>query len=595
MILIENLSFYISGKKIFDNAGMNFGKDAKVGLIGPNGTGKTTLFKLISGEYQADSGSINVPNNYKIGYIRQELPTHYDNLVDLVLSFNKERDKLFSRLETEDIENHAEIYEELIAKDYFNSSILVESILFGLGFDLEMQKKNIKEFSGGWRIRVAMAGLLFTNPEILLLDEPTNHLDFEAISWLEEYIKKYKGMVLVISHDQHFLDNTVQYIAELDQQKIFSYTGNYRNYVRLKNQRISLEQSAFHKQEMQKKKMMQFVERFKAKATKARQAQSRIKMIERMTLEAPLITDNSFNFTFENARKLAPPIATADKVSIGYADAPNIIRNINFSIGPEDRIAILGANGNGKSTLVKFIIGDEDVVSDKQIIKQYGLKIGYFAQHISETIDPNETAFSYMQYVAPNWGESRVRALLGNFGFDKSKADNKISNLSGGEKSRLVFAYLQYMQPDFLILDEPTNHLDMEAKQALADALNNYGGAVIIISHDFNFIEQVADQLWIVENKTCKEFNDDLDMYKEYVIKTKIENSKPATSNKSENKKKISTNLSDIEKEISKLSKERKDIEIALSKKFSELDSQKLENINQKITALEEQWINNIG
>lgn len=518
MLSIQDITYRVGGRTLLDNVTINIPSGHRIGLIGPNGAGKTTLFKLISGELGADGGKISLIKNSTIGIVRQDFPDLEKPIIDVVLAADTERAALLHEAETtEDMNRIGDIYDRLNEIGAYDAPSRAATILAGLGFDEEAQSKPISFYSGGWRARVALACVLFQQPNILLLDEPTNHLDFESLIWLEGFLAKYRETLVIISHDRDILNKTVDHILHLENQKLVSYTGTYDQFEKTRAERLLGQQAMHEKQMAAKAHMMKFVDRFRAKASKARQAQSRLKAIERMDIVDAVIADRVTAFTFPDPGDMKSPLIQLDQVDAGYEPGKAILKNLNLSIDGGDRIALLGANGNGKSTLVK-LLSDRLPPLTGDIIKSGKLKIGYFAQFQTDELDVNETPFQTMQYAMKEPSEVKVRSALYKFGFDKHKADTKVGELSGGEKARLLFCLMSFHAPHIMLLDEPTNHLDMDAREALIQALNNYNGAIILVSHDPHLIECVADQLWVVADGKCKPFDGDLDEYRKFVI-----------------------------------------------------------------------------
>jgi ATP-binding cassette subfamily F protein 3 len=519
MLFIQDLTFRIGGRLLLDKANLSIPAGHRVGLVGPNGTGKSTLFKLISGELSQDSGDITLIRGATMGMVRQDMPDDDTTLIDVVLAADTERASLMLEAETvEDPDRMGYIYTRLEEIGAYDAPARAATILAGLGFDENAQNTGINSFSGGWRARVALAAALFREPNLLMLDEPTNHLDFEAMVWLENYLMRYKHTLIIISHDRDILNKTVDTIVHLENLKLTSYTGTYDQFERRRAERLMNQQALHEKQQAQKAKMMEFVDRFRAKASKARQAQSRLKAIEKMDIVDAVMADRVTAFVFPQPPEMASPLITLEDVYAGYSDDKPVLRNLNLNIDMDDRIALLGANGNGKSTLVKLLAG-RLAPQKGQILKSGKLKIGYFAQFQTDELDVNLTPYEVMKEARKGVAEPKIRASLGQFGFDKHKADTKVGELSGGEKARLLFCLMSYDAPHIMLLDEPTNHLDMDAREALMQALNNYNGAVILVSHDPHLVDSVADRLWLVADGTVKPYNDDLDAYKNLIVK----------------------------------------------------------------------------
>lgn len=519
MLSITDLTFRFGGRTLLDKANLSIPSGHRIGLVGPNGTGKSTLFKLIAGELEPDGGEITLVTGARMGMVRQDLPEDDTPLIDIVLAADTERASLFKEAETaEDPERIGYIYTRLEEISAYDAPSRAATILAGLGFNEAAQNSPISSFSGGWRMRVALAAALFRQPDLLMLDEPTNHLDFEAMVWLENYLMRYEKTLVIISHDRDILNKTVSHIVHLDRQKLVSYTGTYDEFERRRAEKLINQQALHEKQEAQKAKMMAFVDRFRAKASKAAQAQSRLKAIEKMDIVDAVIAERVTAFKFPEPEELASPLITLDRVNVGYAKDKPVLRNLDLRIDQDDRIALLGANGNGKSTLVKLLSGRLAQL-DGDITKPGKLRVGYFAQHQTEEMDSNQTPYQLMKAAMKETPEHKVRASLGKFGFDKAKADTRVAELSGGEKARLLFCLMSYDAPHIMLLDEPTNHLDIDAREALMQALNNYNGAVILVSHDPHLVEVVADRLWLVADGTCKPYEDDLEAYRNLIVR----------------------------------------------------------------------------
>ena len=504
---------------MLDNVSVNIPAGHRVGLVGPNGAGKTTLFKLIAGELSPDGGEVAMIRGASLGMVRQDLPEDDTPIIEIVLAADAERTALLKEAETtEDVDRIGYIYDRLTEISAYEAPSRAAAILSGLGFNEDAQTQPISSFSGGWRTRVALAAVLFQQPNVLLLDEPTNHLDIESLVWLESFLQRYRETLIVISHDREILNKTVDHILHLENQKLNQYTGNYDQFERRRAEKLLNQQALHDKQQAQKAQMMKFVDRFRAKASKARQAQSRLKAIEKMDIVDAVIADRVTAFTFPEPKPMKSPLIRLDHVDAGYAPGKPVLRKLNLTINHDDRIALLGANGNGKSTLIK-IISDRLTPLSGDLYKSGKLKIGYFAQFQTDELDVTQTPFQIMQAAMQEPSEVKVRSVLSRFGFDKRKADTLVAEISGGEKARLLFCLMSFEAPHIMLLDEPTNHLDIDARQALIQALNNYTGAIILVSHDPHLVECVAEQLWLVAEGTCKPFNDDLDEYRKLVIK----------------------------------------------------------------------------
>ena len=486
-----------------------------------------------------------------------------------MLAHDKERAALLAEAETTD-DGHrlGDIHERLAAIDAHSAPARAAAILAGLGFNPEAQARPVSSFSGGWRMRVALAGALFARPDLLLLDEPTNHLDLEATLWLENYLASYEGTLIVISHDRDLLNNVVSRIIHLDQGKLVAYGGNYDRFEQVRREQIELAGKAAVKQAAQRAHLQSFIDRFRAKATKAAQAQSRIKMLERLGPPISVIEDQPVSFDFPDPEQLPPPLISIDKGQAGYAPGKPVLRGLSFRIDMDDRIALLGANGNGKSTLAKVLAGRLDLLEGEHFHPP-GLKIGYFAQHQTEELNLDETPFQHMQALMKLAAPAQVRAQLGRFGFSQDRADVKVGSLSGGEKARLLFALMTRDRPHLLILDEPTNHLDIDSREALVSALNAYQGAVILISHDPRLIELTADRLWLVNDGKVNDFDGDMEDYKALLLGKAREARKEASGKDtapSANKKDERRAAADMRAQLAPLRKKAQEAEKLVEK-----------------------------
>ena len=517
MINFKNISFSIGGVLLFDDTSAFVPTGHKVGIVGRNGAGKTTLFKLILKEFVIDGGSIEIPRTFSVGAVEQEAPSTNETLLETVLASDLERTKLLNDAETETDPNKiAEIHIRLADIDAYSADARASFILSGLGFSVDDQNSPCSSFSGGWRMRVALASVLFSNPDLLLLDEPTNYLDFEGTVWLENYLHKFKNTVLVISHDRNLLNKSVNGILHLSNKTLKFYSGNYDSFDN--ERRIQLEQkiSLKTKQDAQRAHIQSFVDRFKAKASKAKQAQSRIKILEKMK---PIVIEEDQKipkFKFDDAIKFAPPLITLDQASVGYNDVP-VLKNLNLQINPDDRIGLLGVNGEGKSTFSKLIAKKIKLMNGSFQIPPK-LKIGYFAQHQLDELRENESPFQHVSLKLSTEIPSKVRARLGSAGFSSDIMDLEVKRLSGGQKARLLLLLVVIEKPDLLILDEPTNHLDIESREALIMALNEYTGSLILVSHDAFLVERLVDRLLIVKDGNVLEFNGDIHEYRKLVL-----------------------------------------------------------------------------
>jgi ATP-binding cassette subfamily F protein 3 len=519
MITITDLSARIAGRLLLDNASVTLPAGTKAGLVGRNGAGKSTLFKLITGEMGSETGSVSYPKSARLGQVAQEAPGTEDSLISIVLAADKERAALMAESETAtDPHRIADIQMRLVDIDAHSAEARAASILAGLGFSQEAQSRPASSFSGGWRMRVALASVLFAEPDLLLLDEPTNYLDLEGTLWLEDYIRRYPHTVIIISHDRDLLNNAVNAIVHLDQKKLTFYRGGYDQFERQKAENDELQTKAKAKNDAARKHLQAFIDRFKAKASKAKQAQSRVKALERMGTVASVIEDHVQPITFpEPEKQPASPIIAIENGSVGYEPGKPILKNITLRIDNDDRIALLGSNGNGKSTFAKFISGR--LAAESGNIKLApSLKIGFFAQHQLDDLVPGDSPVEHVRRLMPAAPEAKVRARVAQMGLATEKMATAAKDLSGGEKARLLMGLASFHAPNLLILDEPTNHLDIDSRRALIEALNDYDGAVILISHDRHLIEATVDRLWLVNDGTVKTFEGDLEEYRNLIV-----------------------------------------------------------------------------
>jgi ATP-binding cassette subfamily F protein 3 len=526
MLHISDISFRHGERVLFDRASAAFSDGWKVGLVGRNGAGKSTLLRLIQGQMEADSGEINLMGRTRVGSVPQDPPGGDITVLDAVLAADVERSALMAEAETcHDGLRQAEIHARLDEIGAASAPSRAASILNGLGFDNEKQARPCGEFSGGWRMRVALAGTLFSDPDLLILDEPSNHLDLEAMLWLTEHLKRFRNTVLMVSHDRDLLNDVCDHIVHIDNEKLVPYTGNYDFFERTRAERLANDAAQQAKVAAQRKHMQAFVDRFKAKASKARQAQSRMKMIEKLGPIASVPIEERVSFNFPSPEILASPIETLDEVSVGYPDGLLVLRGLDLRIDMEDRIALLGQNGNGKSTFIR-LISQRLEPREGKLKKTPRLRVGYFSQDQEESLDFEATPFDHMNRALPGAGEPKVRAQLGRFGFSRDRANLRVGVLSGGEKTRLLLALATRNAPHMLLLDEPTNHLDMDARASLVDAINDFEGAVVLVSHDTHLVKMVADTLWLVAAGTVKPFDGDIDEYQAKLLKER--GSKPA-------------------------------------------------------------------
>lgn len=620
MLHINDLSFRIAGRLLLEDATAHIPLGHKVGLIGRNGTGKSTLLKLITGELQPDGGTIKLRNKARLGILPQDAPSGPESLIETVLAADTERAALMAEADTAtDAMRIAEIHTRLSDIDAHSAESRAARILTGLGFDHAAQQRPCASFSGGWRTRISLAATLFAEPDLLLLDEPSNYLDLEATIWLENFLKNYQRTLVIVSHDRDLLNNVVNTILHLDQLGLKKYSGNYDFFEKTRREQLALESAMHKKQELHRKHLQSFVDRFRAKATKARQAQSRIKMLEKMKPIASVIQDYTVTFNFKAGEELSSPILSMDECAVGYAPGDHVLKHLNLRIDADDRIALLGANGNGKSTFAKLIAGRlKAELGDYR--KARKLKIGFFAQHQLEEMNAEENAYQHMAEKLDKARESEIRSKLGQFGFSKQKSDIPVAKLSGGEKARLNFCLLAQEFPHLMILDEPTNHLDVDSREALVQGLNAYEGAVLLISHDPHLVSLVADRLWLVQDGGISVYDGDMADYRKYVLDMARQAAKQggkgsnvqATGKKLSNKEArkaraaaraalapIRKKASALEKQIEKMSAETASFEALLAApetydKGPEYQAKMLKQLGQqkqKLSGTEEEWM----
>jgi ATP-binding cassette subfamily F protein 3 len=522
MLSITEISIRIAGRLLIDHGTAQIAPGARVGFIGRNGAGKSTLFHAIRGELPTETGSITIPPRWRIGSLAQEAPNGPESLLAVVLKADLERDALLAEAETaHDPHRIAEIQTRLVDIDAHSAPSRAAAILSGLGFSTADQARSCSEFSGGWRMRVALAATLFSAPDLLLLDEPTNYLDLEGTLWLEDHLANYPRTVIVISHDRDLLDTSVNEILHLDRGKLVHYRGTYSGYEEFRANKEALDAKTAKRQEAERKHLQSFVDRFKATASKARQAQSRVKMLERMKPVSALVTQEVKEFHFPAPDKiLSPPIIAVDEVTVGYDKKHPVLKHVTLRIDTEDRIALLGSNGNGKSTLVKLLANRLAPFSGS-VTRADKLSIAYFAQHQLDELNEDGSPYDHVRKLMPDATETKIRGRCGAIGFSGKAGDTIVKSLSGGEKARLLLGLATFFGPNMIILDEPTNHLDIDSRAALAEAINDYPGAVIMVSHDRYLIEACADQLWVVADHKVTPYDGDLDDYRRLVLSSR--------------------------------------------------------------------------
>ena len=519
MIQAQNLSIRRGTKLLFDDANFQIHPTQKVGITGANGTGKSSLFSLILDQIHADVGECSYPDNWTIAHVSQAIPEGKQTALDFILDGDQELRDIQRAINDAEKNDHglvlAELHTQLDNIDGYSAEARASQLLSGLGFIQSDQSRTVNEFSGGWRMRLNLGRALMCRSDLLLLDEPTNHLDLDAIIWLESWLAAYRGTLLLISHDRDFLNNICSHIAHIENQKIYFYSGNYSDFERLRSERLAAQQSEYVKQQRAIEHMQSYISRFRAKATKAKQAQSRLKALERMKLISPAHVDSPFHFSLFEPEKVPNSLLHLEAVYAGY-DGNHILESIDFHLLPGDRIGLLGPNGAGKSTFIKILAGQLEVQrGDLRVAKE--TRIGYFAQHQLEQLHDENSPIEHLQQIDRKSREAELRNYLGRFGFSDDMALSKIKNFSGGEKSRLVLAMIIYQKPNLLLLDEPTNHLDLEMREALAEALQEFSGAMVIVSHDRHLLNVTCDQLVLVNQKTISEFPLGLDEYPKWM------------------------------------------------------------------------------
>src|ERR1700732_3154066 len=588
MLSITDISVRIAGRLLIDHSSVQIVPGARVGFVGRNGVGKSTLFHAIRGELPTETGTIGIPPRWRVGSLAQEAPNGPESLLEIVLKADLERDALLREADTaHDPHRIAEIQTRLVDIDAHSAPgraaahlsglgffpadparARAAAILSGLGFSTADQARPCQEFSGGWRMRVALAATLFSAPDLLLLDEPTNYLDLEGTLWLEDHLANYPRTVIVISHDRDLLDTSVDQILHLDRGKLTLYKGTYSSFEEQRATREMLDAKHAKRQAEERKRLQAFVDRFKAKASKARQAQSRVKMLERMKPVTALVTQDVREISFPTSEKmLSPPIIAVDEVSVGYDPKKPVLNRVTLRIDTDDRIALLGSNGNGKSTLVKLLANKLPPFSGR-VTRAEKLSVGYFAQHQLDELNVDGSPYDHIRKLMPATPESKVRARVGAIGFSGKAGDTLVKSLSGGEKARLLLGLATFFGPNMIILDEPTNHLDIDSRAALAEAINEFPGAVIMVSHDRYLIEACADQLWVVADQTVTTYDGDLDDYRRMVLSARGmrasprdrsgnergERSDKPQRNRVEKRVPLKQRISDAEAEIARIS-----------------------------------------
>lgn len=586
MIQLNQIHIQLGTKILLDEADLTIYPGQKWGLIGQNGSGKSSLFKLFLGEIHEDKGECRIPKNWQLSHMGQEIDATERPASEYILDGDKE----FRRIQTdiahcEDGDKLAHLYEEMEHIDGYAAESRAQQLLFGLGFDAKDSSRSVKDFSGGWRIRLNLAKALMCRSDFLLLDEPTNHLDLDATLWLENWLCAYKGTLLIVSHDRDFLDNVIDHIVSIEHCTLASYNGNYSSYEIQKAERFAQQEAAFQKQQVRVAEIEDFVRRFRAKATKAKQAQSRLKELERMEKIAPAHIDSPFHFQFPSPEKTPPMLINLSEASIGYSAGKALANNIEFCIMDNSRIGLLGRNGAGKSTLIKTLAGDIALLAGNRSDGTH-LKIGYFAQHQLEALDVNASCALHLQRITPKASEQEVRNFLGGFGFSGDRAFEVITHFSGGEKARLALAIVAWQKPNLLLLDEPTNHLDLEMRHALTMALQNYEGAIVLVSHDRHLLKNTVEQFVIVDNHQVQDFDGTLADYQQWLN----DHSQTNSSKDSENEFSSTPIQSDKNDK-----KEKRQSAAAIREKLKPLTNAikkleaEVESIGSKLASIEEQ------
>ena len=594
MIELKNASVRRDGRVLFNDVNLQIHPHWKIGLTGNNGTGKSSFFAVLLGQLGLDTGEISIPSNWQIGHMAQEIESSEQSAIDFVLSGDQEYFELNYK-----INNHDDLTESELAHvharfdDIHGYSIPAKAsqIMTGLGFNIAQESQSVSSFSGGWRMRLNLAKTFMSRADLLLLDEPTNHLDLDAILWLEDWLKAYDGTLLMISHDQAFLDNVVGRILHIEHQHMTLYTGNYTTFVRTRSERLAQQQQAFEKQQTTRAHLEDFIRRFKAKASKAKQAQARVKQLERMTNLAPVMADNPFTFQFYPPLQLTSPLIVMDEASVGYQGIA-LIKRIRLQITPDSRIGLLGMNGAGKSTVIKGLVGELPILSGTRKVAD-SLVLGYFNQHQMDALDGEATPMLMLQRLAGKTSDAELRAFLGSFDFRGDRIETPSKLFSGGERARLTLALIVWQRPNVLVLDEPTNHLDLEMRQALSFALQEFAGAVILVSHDREMIATVCDELYLVHDGQCEIFDNDIAYYSAWLSQVRKEQAKGKQLEKSATQQNVPRETIDPKSPLSKEEQRKKSAEqrklTAPIRKKMENDEKQLEKLAVQLGEIEEQ------
>ena len=589
MITLNSISLLRSGKLLLENVSVTIHSGQHVGLVGANGCGKSSLFALLTEDLQPDKGDLFIDKGLGMAYMAQEIDALDQNAVDYVLDGDTQLRRIEQHIADAEAsgshEKLADLHEQLLRADGYTARSRAEQLLNGLGFNHDVLKKSVRDFSGGWRMRLNLAKTLICPSDIMLLDEPTNHLDLDAIVWLEGFLKRYPGTLLLISHDRDFLDAVTDHTLHIEHQTMQQYRGNYSAFEGLKAERLQQKQAAFDKQQKLRAHMEKFVERFRAKASKAKQAQSRLKAMARLEDISAAHVDSQFSFVFPESGKMSTPLLALDKAELGYDDCP--LLKVSISIQPGSRIGLLGANGAGKSTLIRTLAGELSLISGK-IMQGEHLSVGYFAQHQLESLDFNASPLLHLQRISPDAKEQELRNFLGGYGFHGDKALEVIEGFSGGEKARLALAIIGWQKPNLLLLDEPTNHLDLDMRLALTMALQSFEGAVILVSHDRNLIRSTIDELYLVHDGRMDVYSGDLDDYSQWLFQLRSKERSQSRSSKGGEANNDGINSAQQKKDIRRLEAEKRKALRPLKQKAEKLESQ-LEDLQLSLSQVEEQ------
>lgn len=589
MIVFSSLQIRRGVRVLLDNATATINPGQKVGLVGKNGCGKSTLLALLKGELQAEAGSATFPNTWALAWVNQETPALDIPALEYVIDGDREFRALEQQLQLANEKNDghaiAVLHGQLDAINAWTISSRASSLLHGLGFSQSQLQEPVKSFSGGWRMRLNLAQALLCRSDLLLLDEPTNHLDLDAVIWLEKWLKSYSGTLILISHDRDFLDPIIDKVLHIEQESMFEYTGNYSSFERQRATKLAQQQSLYESQQLRAAHLQRYVDRFRAQATKAKQAQSRIKMLERMEMVAPALVDNPFHFSFRKPENLPNPLLKMEKVSAGYADTI-ILKSIKLNLVPGSRIGLLGRNGAGKSTLIKLLAGDLDPLQGTISLSK-GIKLGYFAQHQLEYLHADESPLQHLARLAPQETEQKLRDYLGGFGFQGDQVTDPSGRFSGGEKARLVLALVVWQRPNLLLLDEPTNHLDLDMRQALTEALMDFEGALVVVSHDRHLLRSTTDDLYLVHDGLVEQFDGDLEDYQQWLAEqNKIDQQQVRDQQEKERPASVTTVTAQDRKDQKRREAEFRQQTQPIRKKLTELEK-KMEKHSAALAELE--------